>query len=140
MYRSGRGVDDIFDPFEHLYHRCSKQYLDGNRVLPAGIRYANMSVNRQKYSEPEDVIFGYPGFGIIRFIVKMIPAYLKSDGGMTWEFRPAHVPEEDNYAHSEIHAYKDGNRVTKPQPPELIKKKYRQIMSDHAVVLREPTQ
>jgi hypothetical protein len=55
-------------------------------------------------------------------------------------YKVEHDPEEYNYAHTEIRVYKDGVRVKKSsQIGELAKKEFRQIISDRAFVLLNPT-
>jgi hypothetical protein len=48
------------------------------------------------------------------------------------------VPEEENYAHSEVRAYKHGKYDRKLKVHEVVKKQFRQILSDSAILLKEP--
>jgi hypothetical protein len=45
---------------------------------------------------------------------------------------------EENYAHSEIWAYRDEVRLPKADLPELVKKMFRVLMSLRGVVIRAP--
>jgi hypothetical protein len=112
--------------------------------LPARIR-ANCSVNWSKYSRPWDVIFDYPGCGIVQFIVCLLPKELPKEeipAGATapqpHSFYPEHDPLPDNYPHSEIRTFRAGARVTSSHLPETVKKEFRQIMSDQSVILLNP--
>jgi hypothetical protein len=143
MLRNGRVADqDFSEPAEPLYHRCCRDMLDPKceRILGAKVVYKNMSVNRGRYSEPEDVIFDHPMWGIIGWTVADIPSNVVPPQGRgdPFSFRPAHVPEELNYAHSEVWAFKNGRRIEKPDPSTEVKKLFRQIMSDRSRVLRVP--
>jgi hypothetical protein len=151
MYRNGRPIDNKFKPTDHLYHRCRKDDVFEDRMLPDRIRSRDPSVNWSKYSKPWDVIFDHPGEGIVRFIVRDLPIELpksppeppknpkKSIAPIKLHsFFPIHDPIEDNYSHSEIRTFKDGARVTKGSLPELAKKEFRQIMSDRSFVILKP--
>jgi len=112
MYRNGRGEDQKFDPNEDLYIRFKT--LLGNLVAPNEIRCPNQSVNRSKYcSKPEYVLLSkypkYLGWGYGSFKVSEIPEPKRLEGGGYYEFIIKHEPEEENYSHSEIKAYKDRN-------------------------------
>lgn len=150
MLRQGRLSDSNFGSRDHLYHRCTKEDVEGERLLPARIRVDNTSVNWSKYSEPWDVIFDHPGHGIARFIVRDLPQELPKDASPGPEpskknakqaklhsFRPSHEPLETNYAHCEIAAYKDEARV-KNVRSATIKKEFQTMMSDCSLILLDP--
>ena len=144
MVQGKRGEDQEFRASDHLYYRCATEDVVGDRLLPARISYANTSVNWSKYSKPWDVIFDHPEYGIARFIVRDLPVELPRDvpvgakAPLAHSFFPSHVPEKENYAHSEIWTWRDGNRMPKAKLPELVKKEFRQIMSDRSLVLHQP--
>lgn len=114
-------------------------HVDGTKLLAQAISFRNWSVNRQKYSEPEDVLVpDWPDWGIAAFRVADIPLSLESASGSRFDFRVEHVPLEENYAHSEIRTYKNGLYVENPDPPQTIKKKFRQMLSDRSTILHRP--
>jgi hypothetical protein len=112
----------------------------GDRLIPLKISYTNLSTNRGKYSEPEDVIIDAPGWGILFWRVDQIPRDVKSDDpkATAYDFRPGHKPEDDNYSHTEIWAYRDDIRVPEPDPSKAVKKRYRQLMSERATLIKPP--
>ena len=144
MYRRGRPVDSHFEPTEKLYRRCQGDHIVGDRVLPQAFRAPDFSVNRGKYSQPEDVLMpSYERWGVVSFQVKDVPARILSAGGAKFEFGIVHDPEEDNYSHSEVRAYKNGGADPKLFDPKLklartAKKEFRQRPSDAAGVLKPP--
>lgn len=102
-----------------------------------GIKFPDFSVNRGKYSEPKDVLIpSWPNFGIVAFRVGDVPPSVSSSG-ITYDFKVEHVPCECNYSHSEVRTYKDGKRPRKVNN-QIVKKKFRQILSERTKILREP--
>jgi len=146
MFQSGRPVDRGFRFFHCLYYRFTKEDVSGDRLLGARISYRNPSVNWSKYGKPWDVIFDFPGRGIAQFLVCGLPKELPKDRDTgsrdqpkEHSYFPGHVPECDNYAHCEIWTFKEGAHVPNPTNlPATVKKEFRQIMSDRAVILRVP--
>lgn len=143
MYRCGRAIDPIFDEEEILYVRCLSDDVQGERLNPAAIKFPDWSVNRSKYSEPEDVLIpNYQEYGVAAFKVKNIPKTLSSPapGNILSEFKIEHVPEEDNYAHSEVRTYKNGHhdRSIGKKLNSQVKKEFRQLLSDKTFVIRHP--
>jgi hypothetical protein len=67
-----------------------------------------------------------------------VPGSLDSEGGTAIEFRMEHVPEEDNYAHSEVRAYKNGRHDRKLDVPKTVKARFRQILSERTGITLEP--
>ncbi len=68
MYRRGRPVDSHFEPTEKLYRHCQGDHIVGDRVLPQAFRAPDFSVNRGKYSQPEDVLMpSYERWGVVSF-------------------------------------------------------------------------
>ena len=143
LIQGDRPVDNRFRFFHCLYYRCKREDVDGGRLLPPRIR-PNCSVNWSKYSKPWDVIFDYPGCGIVQFIVCLLPKELPKEvpvgatAPQPHSFYPGHVPLPDNYPHSEIWTFRAGTRLPSPHLPETVKKEFRQIMSDQSVVLLDP--
>jgi hypothetical protein len=104
----------------------------------ADILFPNQSVNRDRYSQPEDVIFNFPGWGIGAIEVQQIPPRLESPGqdnkvGPTYNFKPVHKPEACNYAHAEIQVF-SGTENVRRVSSNNIKKQYRTLMRQRARV------
>lgn len=123
LLRQGREPDPNFLPSERLFRRSRPSALDDDPLFEAVITFPDPSVNREKYSLPEDVILGYPGFRVFTFRVQDIPRSL-DEGGRAFTFGVEHVPEDDNYAHSEVRTYCDGERISK-KPPKTVRTKFR---------------
>ena len=89
-------------------------------MTPAGVPFPDLSVNRGKYSEPSDVLIGYPSaVGVATARVEDIPESIDD-----FEFRPVHDPEPDNYSHAEIRAFRDGEHVRR-KPPKTVRNRFR---------------
>jgi hypothetical protein len=106
MLRMGRPEDPDFSQDEALYQRYLKDHLIDGFFSPAGVRCPKQSVNRGKYSEPEDVVFSetalYAGWGVLHYLVRDLNPALGDNPAFS--FFPKHDPLDDNYAHSEIWA------------------------------------
>lgn len=122
LKRRGREADQEFSLGERLFRRVTPRHpLDSEGfVLPPGVPLPDLSVNREKYSEPEDVLIGYPdAIGVAAAVVGDIPAEIEG-----YEFRAVHDPEEDNYSHTEIRTFRNEKRVRR-KPPSLVRKAFR---------------
>ncbi len=139
MYRAGRPVDPDFADDELLYNRCRAVHVAEQRLLPEGIKFPDWSVNRSKYSEPDDVLLpSYSDWGIVEFKVDSVPKKLISPGEVVFEFKVEHDPVEDNYSHSEVRTYKGGVHNKKIDPNTAVKKQFRQMLSDKTRLIRFP--
>jgi hypothetical protein len=140
MMRNGRPINNNFEPQERLFFRLPPDIDIGPDDKPDAscIKYPDMSVNREKESEPDDVIFGFSGWGVAAFMVADVPPPLKSEGGPEFTYKVEHVPLENNYAHSEVRTYKDGVHSRKVKMPETVKKRYRTLLMKGVRVLRRP--
>jgi hypothetical protein len=67
-----------------------------------------------------------------------VPGSLDSEGGTAIEFSVEHVPEEENYAHSEVRAYKNGRHDRKLDVPKTVKARFRQVLSEKTRIAIEP--
>jgi hypothetical protein len=138
MFRNGRPIDPNFLPDEELYIRFDR--IDGKNVDPACIKAPVQSVNRSKYSRAEWVLLArYPQFldwGYGSFKVSDIPESITSEFNITHFYKVEHVPLEDNYSHSEVRAYKNGELVRRKN--DAIRLKYRVILSQKIIILRMP--
>jgi hypothetical protein len=75
-----------------------------------------MSVNREKYSEPEDARRGYDeaDWGVVAFTVADIPPRVDwAHMAQTYRLRPRHVPEPGNYSHSEVRIWRKLEEIFK---------------------------
>jgi hypothetical protein len=107
MRREGRPEDQKFEGSEKLFRRYKGEHLVYGSFTGLGLSFRNPpSVNREKYSEPQDVLFSeadeFANWGVVSFQVRELPSPLPPDNPR-YSFGPRHVPLEDNYAHSEIH-------------------------------------
>jgi hypothetical protein len=133
LLRNGRPVDNEFAGEELLFRRYGLQQLDGRGRLIDAVLQFPLSTNRQKYSNPEDVLFSqtneYDGLGIIELPVAGIPVIVDDGLGQLHYFRPCHLPEEDNYSHTHIHSedqHNPGQEVPSTRP---ARKKCRSMLN-----------
>ena len=142
MLRNGRGVDNSFKGWHSLYYRCTREDVKDGKLIGARVRLQNTSVNWSKYSKPWDVIFDNQGFGISHWLVFRLPSelpkVLPDKNAKVHAFAPSHVPLDDNYSHSEIWTFKDGQRSEKAAMSETVKKELRTMLGDHSLVLWPP--
>jgi hypothetical protein len=122
LLQQGRAPDPEFQPSERLFRRIPPSALEDDHPPEASITFPDFSVNREKYSHPEDVLIGYPEFGILTFQVRDVPARVSIDVRV-FTFCVEHDPKEDNYAHSEVRTYCDGKRGVKP--PRSVRTEFR---------------
>ena len=141
LNRRGRAADPEFTPTEQLYRRCTVNEADNNRLFPSEIKFCpDWSVNREKYSQPQDVLYpGYDELGVAAFQVGDIPAGMLSGGNTDFRWDAQHQPLEDNYAHSELWTYKNGEHHTKSDMPSGVKKYFRTTLSERARIIYPPT-
>ena len=141
MYRNGRLIDPFFDEDELLYNRCLSEHVYREQLLPTGIRFPDWSVNRAKYSEPEDVLVpNFQDWGIAQFEVRNIPKSLISPapGNVKFDFKVEHDPLNDNYSHSEVRTYKNGHHSKNLNVSTTVKKEFRQMLSEKTVLILTP--
>ena len=152
LAQRGRAAVLDFTPEERLYRRCPISELDPadpERLFPDTISfYPDWSVNRGKFSEPEDVLYPeYLGWGVAAFQIKDIPEPYETEGKITYRWDAQHQPLEENYSHTEIWTYKDGTHLANPKteadpkPPKLsntVKKYFRTVLSERARVICAP--
>ena len=122
LKRRGRPVDPEFSPTEDLYRRVVRPDHIGSDgfVTTAGVPFPDLSVNRGKYSEPEDVLLGHGNaVAIAAAKVGDIPREIEQHG-----FLPVHDPEPDNYSHTEIRTYRDGVHL-RQKPSTTVRKEFR---------------
>jgi hypothetical protein len=137
---NGRPVDPDFSGTEKLYFRLPLLQLDEEQLdsLPTGkVPSLPFSVNREKYSNPNDVVLGYPDWGIAMIRVQDIPPSLSG-----FEFRVRHLPVDDddanNYSHAEVKAFQDGKEVDHKNIPKSVKIAFRTVLSRRAKIFKQP--
>lgn len=144
---NGRAPDQVFSPTEKLFFRIPPLQEDEESVdflEPGKIQSIPFSVNREKYSHPEDVIvLNSQDWGIGFFRVQDIPPYLISDTKIRFDFRVEHLPLEDeignNYAHAEIKAFREGIEVSNKELGSKIKAAFRLAVSNRGKVFKRPS-
>jgi hypothetical protein len=94
---------------------------------------SGISVTRQNYSEPQDVLEPdccdgnqRPGSVVLEFAVGDIPQRITGQDGREFVFAPKHVPRETCYCHSEIWCNRQGN-IEEPYdpPPKQVRDLFR---------------
>jgi hypothetical protein len=128
--------DPEFEASEHLFRRLHPDHFVRGAITDAFLPFPSFSVNREKYSQPEDVLREHPHYGIAAFAVGDIPESLDTESGQVYWFGVEHVPLIDNYAHSEVHSFHD---EVKAEPPRVLRKKFRDLLRRQTVVLKEPS-
>jgi hypothetical protein len=109
------------------------------------MKHDGASSNWSKYSKPWDVIFDFPGQGIIQYMVAALPKEIpkidvpKNTTPKLQTFRPVHDPEPNNYPHSEIRAFHGNDRTPAAKLGDRAKKEFRSKMARHAVIILKPT-
>jgi hypothetical protein len=133
MMRNGRDEDQQFDPNEWMYRRYLEDDFDGGYFRPVRFRFPP-SLNRQRYSEPEDVIFSETGafdeHGVLECNVAQLSLRLVDDREFEYSFLPVHRPEDNNYSHSEMWADCAQTGKRDAEPSQVAKKKFRTIASE----------
>lgn len=137
LLRGGRPVIEAFDPDELLYRACPPGSIEGDIVLASAIDYPSCSVNRGCFSEPADVLIPEKRRGWIsaECQVREVPVSLTSGDKRVFDFKAEHVPEEENYAHSEIRVYVGGVRHEKVSPPK-VRLDFRMLLAQKMRVVR----
>jgi len=119
-----------------MYRRYAKKDYEIGVVLNIGLSSAP-SVNREKYSQPADVLLStsdeYADLGVLSFAVQDIPPQLL-DENPSHLFFPQHVPEEVNYSHSEVWCNRIGQPGVHIKPSNLVKKMFRTLLGQRAIV------
>jgi hypothetical protein len=113
---------------ELLFRRFN---LHNEASVTACIKFKDMSVNREHFAAPDDVLINtedggrYEACGVVEFSVESLRAptqdgcWRLQDVPGDYELRPVHKPERCNYAHSEVVVYKDGQRHGNIKPTTM---------------------
>jgi hypothetical protein len=139
MYQRGRPEDQEFGLVELLYRRYLRDHWIEGHFSDLGFRFPRQSLNRQKYSEPEDVLLSdegtyHVGYGVLEFFVSDIPTRLQAPGTHVFVFFPKHVPKALNYAHSELWCDTEQQTGSYVEPSSIIKKLLRAKLSQHVSI------
>jgi len=109
-------VDQTFLDGERLFHRVLRRNMtpDGKATLSA-FGLPDMSVNRGRFSSAAGTRQGFrpEDWGVVSITVaQMPPRESILHVAHSYTFRARHVPEPDNFSHSEIRVWRvDGNVV-----------------------------
>lgn len=151
---NGRKHDDQFLPHEELYRAVASQdlYPDGNLISFRCIEgdFPGVSVNRQKYSAPADVLHpnccgsaSREGWGVMVssvdsiVVLRATTAENKAELRRTFNARVFHTPLGTCYAHSEIDCtLVDEPDRTKPSP--IVKRELRAAIARSFRIVIKP--
>ncbi len=129
VHRGAKPEDQDFHPSEKLFRRYKEKDLVLGRPTPlSGLQFrddSGHSVNRGKYSEPQDVLEPDCCNGmrrddcvVLTILVSDVPDSLVCEvTGRSYSFRPKHTPEDHCYAHSEIWCNRSGSIVAPYESP-----------------------
>lgn len=146
---NGRKRDDEFEQNEVLYLRFKKTHFDSSSRFPIlAVRFPDCSVNRSKYSEPEDVLLpNWLDYGIAQVMASDIPTSIPEDETVTFTVKhdpvgPGHdyfaTQGFENYAHAEIRAYRDNIHLkSKEAVKSLVRKKFRTAVGEAMSIIRD---
>lgn len=107
LQRRGRVEDPEFAATERLFRRYKGEHFVHGQFANMGLPFRTPpSVNREKYSVPDDVLISksdeFMGWGVLSFSAGDVPPSFPPELP-TYTFFPQHKPMDDNYGHSEVH-------------------------------------
>jgi|ERR1035438_7485957 hypothetical protein len=124
-YRNNDPEDQVFTEGELLYRRYKVEHFQNQQLLPSAFKFPRQSFNREKYSQPEDVLHRdccngkklHDGWGVLECSSSNLPTPVVGQDGKTFQFEPVHEPLECCYAHTEIWCKATGGeQVDEPSP------------------------
>jgi hypothetical protein len=133
---NGRAEDQVFTLDEKLFRRFrSEHYLEG-QLTNVGLPLSNPpSTNRSKFSLAEDVLISeadeFLGQGVLSWTVQDIPNEIAGQQFRVTMF-PRHMPEANNYAHTELWCDRVPQTGAHVVPSKQAKKLIRAILSQRA--------
>lgn len=149
VYRNGRHPDQNFPADEFLFRRFPKSSLLNGWPTPLTIPIeaeSGISVNRARYSLPQDVLEPdccngnhRTGMAVLEFVVSDLPERISANG-REYAFVLKHVPHECCFAHSEIWCNSSGD-IAQPceRPSKTIRDLFRaQLLSKMLAMGRMP--
>ena len=143
LRRNGRPEDQKFLAEERLFRRYRREDYIDNQFSGLGFAFPKQSVNRAKYSNPEDVLFStaseFEGWGVLYFRVQDLPLRFPTDTAR-YTFYPKHVPEDEMYPHSEVWCDSLPQTGAYVEPAsKSVRKLFRAFMSQRVKVEIEAT-
>ncbi|HXJ38758.1 MAG TPA: hypothetical protein VNH18_05740 [Bryobacteraceae bacterium] len=132
-------MDAKFDPEEQLFYRFDGDFKLGAPLRGIDVRSPDFSVNRAKHGGLPDFVLipQWLTSGIAMFEVRAISWSMESEGKVTFSWSVEHVPEEENYHHSEVHTFKAGVKCEKSgQVSQMVKKAFRQAIAERMTVIK----
>lgn len=149
-YRQQRPVANDFDSSEFIYFHLALTDIESGRTLkPAAMPLPDLSVNRSGFAgrswyvllpQPDDD-WAKTRKRLCKGIVRLrtCDAFCEHMvASKAYSFRVEHDPEEHNYHHCEIRVFEDGVRIQDRKPPTIVKKFYRDWLSDRGRVILKP--
>jgi hypothetical protein len=138
MRRNGRPVDQHFQLAEKLFRRFAADHLIGGKLSNMGLSFDTPpSVNREKFSESQDVLFSetneFANWGVWSIKVGDLPSAFP-ETEPAFRFYPQHTPMEDNYGHSEIWSDQIPPTGSYAKPSKSIRKLFRTFLCQKIVV------
>lgn len=143
VHRNGRDVDPNFDPGERLFRRHPKAALFNGKPVPLTMLSmdSEVSTNRSKYSEPQDVLEpdccdgnARSGYVVLDIHVSDVPEMIPAQDGTrrVFRFRVVHKPKDTCFAHTEIRCNQHGD-IGKPheEPPKHVRDIFRAEIARH---------
>jgi hypothetical protein len=128
-YGNGRPEDPTFADGELLYRRYRAEHFQYQRLLPSAFKFPRQSFNRQKYSQPDDVLHpdccdgkDYDGWGVLECSSSELPTPIDL-ALATFSFQVVHQPKECCYAHTELWC-KRGHQLV-DEPSKTVKETFR---------------
>ena len=142
MLRNGRAEDPVFEPAEKLFRRYRLEHFLDGKFSNMGLSFDHsLSFNREKYSEPTDVLFSdidsdndkFVSWGVLSLRVQDVPVFCPVERPECHIY-PVHAPLENNFAHSELFCERLSAPGRYQQPPPAMRKLVRAILSQSITV------
>jgi hypothetical protein len=140
VHRNGRDPDQHFGLEERPFRRYPEASLVAGKPVPLVMQFdAGVSVNRERFSEPQDVLEPdccdgrpRPGHVVLALRVSNVPNAISTEdrSGRVFQFRPKHTPCETCYPHSEIWCNQSGDiHQNYERPPKQVRDKLRAALA-----------
>lgn len=138
-----------FDPNEYLFRRVPLALWSSadDPVEVDAVELPDMSVGRSRFGHPEWVRFDvvnnvhFEDWGVIGFRVRSIHPRFWVNGIEEFTFEPCHDPLEQDYPHTEVRVFLNGQHVpTLDGVPEDIHLKWREMLLREVERLIRPEQ
>ena len=142
-----RQREDPIPGNERLFRSVALRHVDNDRVLDSAVEAPATSFNREKYSQPEDVLSSHrpDDNGIVVMLAGALPEPLSptEPGGNVYEFSVADDPnppeDPENDAHAEVRLARRGIAYdARHRPGKSARQKARLALANKLRVLRAP--